>query len=275
MVQDCEIRYQRTGVVGAPPLILIHGASGHSAWWTAVVPLLRGTHDVVTMDLSGHGDSGHRRRYDADIWADDVSAVVNDLDAGPAVLIGHSMGGLVALHTAGRHRHQVAAVVAVDSAVIPHRPLGTGTRGVKFYANQDEALANFRLRPRTSTADPALLASVARAGLRRDEFGWRWKFDPNALQRLSREELYESIRRITCPTGFIYGSRSELATAGTVQFLGSLMGTTVPHVVVNGAFHHVPLDAPVNTAAAIETLLSTLLPAHARSTSDPPVDRRD
>ncbi len=53
---------------------------------------------MVAIELSGHGDSGRRPSYSLDLWADEPMAVVDDAgNAGPAIIIGHSMGGFVTL----------------------------------------------------------------------------------------------------------------------------------------------------------------------------------
>jgi len=160
-VLGCPIAYTRSGVQGRPPAVLVHGGGAHAGWWLGVEPLLAATRDVVTVELSGHGDSGHRYSYGADVWASELQAVIDDLGRGPAVLVGHSLGGLISLHTAGTRPDHVCGVIAIDSAVIPSAPMPRRGNGVKFYASRDEAVANFRLRPRATTADAALLAAVA------------------------------------------------------------------------------------------------------------------
>jgi pimeloyl-ACP methyl ester carboxylesterase len=257
VVQGCDIRYRRLGTPGGAPVVLLHGGGGHAGWWLDVAPQLARTHDVVVVELSGHGDSGHRAAYSPMLWVEDTAAVIEEIGAGAAHVVGHSMGGLVALHVAGRRPRSVRSVTVVDSAVV-RKP---GTEGpkpgrLKFYPSLDEALANFRLRPRATTASPRTLAVVARAGLREEPAGWRWKFDPAAMRRMPREELEESIRRITCPVGFLYGERSELVDAWTVDQLAGMLGRDVERMAVPGAYHHVPIDAPAETVAGIESMIA-------------------
>ena len=71
---------------------------------------------VVTLDLAGHGKSGlNRKDWTISAFAQDVVAVVNDLDLDEVVLIGHSMGGTVVLEAAVRMPERLVALVGVDT----------------------------------------------------------------------------------------------------------------------------------------------------------------
>jgi pimeloyl-ACP methyl ester carboxylesterase len=86
-------------------LVFVHGGGGaHAHWRTHVAAAFASEFRVAAIDLSGHGDSGHRGRYVPEQWADEVVAVAGDAGIdGPPVVIGHSMGGFVTIVTAARH----------------------------------------------------------------------------------------------------------------------------------------------------------------------------
>jgi len=101
---------------GEGALLFIHGWSCDRTYWTAQVDAFAAEQKVVTVDLAGHGDSGAER----DAWtipslARDVEAVIAALDLGSVVLIGHSMGGAVALEVARRMPERVVGVIGVDT----------------------------------------------------------------------------------------------------------------------------------------------------------------
>jgi pimeloyl-ACP methyl ester carboxylesterase len=256
-VDGCEIRYQVVGQDHRDPILLLHGAGGHAGWWRSVVAYLAPSRRLVLPEFSGHGDSGHRDKYDLHTWSREISAVIAGIGAGRVSLVGHSMGGLIALHAAAVRPDAIEAVIAVDSAVIPHPPTSNGPREVKYYASENEGISNFRLRPRATCAAPHDLRAVAREGLRATANGWRWKFDPAVLHRIPRDVLNASITGIRCPVGFVRGGSSEVAGPATIDRLADLLGAPVPSVVIEGAYHHVPLDAPARTAATIEVLLAS------------------
>lgn len=77
------------------PVLLVHGITESASSWQPVVDRLREDHRVVTLDLRGHGESGHAGTYDLTAMAGDVLAVVGAADADGAHLVGHSLGGIV------------------------------------------------------------------------------------------------------------------------------------------------------------------------------------
>jgi pimeloyl-ACP methyl ester carboxylesterase len=90
---------------GTPPIVFIHGMGSSSATWAACMSLLAGDHEVIAMDLLGHGQSPvpeDPAAYTRDLALDDIDEVLATL-AAPAVLVGHSLGGYLALaHAATR-----------------------------------------------------------------------------------------------------------------------------------------------------------------------------
>ncbi len=101
------------------PVVLLHGLMGRATTWWPIARELQRHGRVLGPDARGHGRSG---RPDASAWdpermALDVVELLLELDAGPAALVGHSMGGLSALLAAARRPDLVSAVVVEDMAV--------------------------------------------------------------------------------------------------------------------------------------------------------------
>ena len=96
------------------PLLLVHGWGGDSRAWSGLS--FEGRR-VVTVDLRGHGRSPVLRHgYRPADYAKDLAALVERLELGPVVAIGHSMGGQIVAELALEHPDLVAAVVVVDPA---------------------------------------------------------------------------------------------------------------------------------------------------------------
>lgn len=120
-VRGAMISYLEWGEAGAPPVLLVHGGGAHAHWWCHIAPLIAGGRHVVAVDLSGHGESGHRDGYPRDVWVEELFAVLGDAGAsGDAVLVGHSMGGMVCVlaaetDPAGSSRGGIAGVVVVET----------------------------------------------------------------------------------------------------------------------------------------------------------------
>ncbi|MFI2362609.1 alpha/beta fold hydrolase [Promicromonospora sp. NPDC019610] len=114
-----------TGPGGAPlpAVVLVHGITASHRAWPAVVSALPGRR-VVAPDLRGRGRSNTLPGpYGMAAHADDVAAVIGALADGPAVVVGHSMGGFVSLVLTHRHPDLVARLVLVDGGLpIPLPP---------------------------------------------------------------------------------------------------------------------------------------------------------
>ncbi len=102
------------GVAGEPPLVLIHASLFRSEDWENVFPRLVTRYRTIAYDHRGHGKSERASDYSLRAFADDLLHVLRDLAKAPAVLIGHSLGGLVALAAAAEAPELVAGLVLED-----------------------------------------------------------------------------------------------------------------------------------------------------------------
>ena len=98
------------------PIVLLHGLMGRARTWRRVAEWLRPYGAVYGLDARGHGNAPRVGPWTTERFADDVADALRTLDAGPAVLIGHSMGGLHAWATAATYPELVRAVVSEDFA---------------------------------------------------------------------------------------------------------------------------------------------------------------
>ena len=115
-VNGLTTRYFTAGNDG-PPLVLLHGDSDSALDWSWVLPTLAATHRVYAPDFPGFGDSAKPNVvYSPEFLAQFVADFLNTLGVERAVLVGNSLGGLVALRLALSRSEQVAALALVDSS---------------------------------------------------------------------------------------------------------------------------------------------------------------
>jgi pimeloyl-ACP methyl ester carboxylesterase len=101
---------------GDTALVFLHGWCGDREYWKNQAAAFAGDYRVVTLDQAGHGESGKdRKAWSAAGLAADVEAVVKALGLKRVILVGHSMGGPVALLAAKRMPGTVVAVIGVDT----------------------------------------------------------------------------------------------------------------------------------------------------------------
>ena len=111
------------GGQGGVPVLFVHSLAGRSAHWAHQLEHLCPTRRAVAVDLRGHGQSDPPRNGDYTVsgMTGDVEATADTLKLQQFVLVGHSLGGGVALDYAGAHPERVAGLLLVD-------PIGDGTQ---------------------------------------------------------------------------------------------------------------------------------------------------
>lgn len=98
------------------PLIIIHGLFGSSDNWRGIAKQLATQAQVIRLDLPNHGQSPHSNDISYDLMANDVAELMADLNLQQVDVIGHSIGGKVAMALAARYPEKVRRLVVVDMA---------------------------------------------------------------------------------------------------------------------------------------------------------------
>jgi pimeloyl-ACP methyl ester carboxylesterase len=265
-VDGTEIRYWTWGESG-PAMILVHGGGAHTGWWEPLVGHLAPGRRLASLDLSGHGDSGRRERYPMSAWADEVGAVIEAAFGGPAVVVGHSMGGRVAPMAAYRHPELVEAVVIVDSAMpLPPSFVAPSDKPTKVYPTREQALARFRLMPPQPSGD---LTAIAERSIRPVDGGWTWKFDSRVFTQLHGLAPEETLPHLTCPVSLIQGELSTVTEPAIAADFARRLGRPAPLVVMPGVHHHMMLEDPAGLAAILDWLPETRLRTSAEAPATP------
>ncbi len=197
---------------GDTTIIFIHCWTCNHEFWRSQIECFSNKHKVIWLDLAGHGLSGSKRQeYTMAAFGADVAAVVDKTDSNNIILVGHSMGGPVAVEAAKLLGDKVIGIVGVDTFYTSFQ-----------YPNTEEAIAGF-VKPFekdfygtseqlvrsmfTPQAEPNLIASIVKqmstAGpslgisAMYDIFRWNAKNNPSALNQLANK-----LRNINgAPTG--------------------------------------------------------------------------
>jgi esterase len=170
------------------PIVFCHGLFGQGRNWTGVAKALADDHRTVLVDLPHHGRSPWSERFDYLEVADQVLDLLTDLFGGDddVTLVGHSMGGKVAMVAALRAPERVSRLCVVDIAPVDYS-------GTTEFAGYVEAMQSLDLGSieRRNDAEAALAPAVPDRtvrdfllqNLRRDPDGWRWQVNLDVLGR--------------------------------------------------------------------------------------------
>jgi len=113
---DSSVIDYGVGGQGDVTIVLIHCWTCNHAFWNSQIEYFSNKYRVVWLDLAGHGASTSiRQQYTMEAFGEDVAAVVNRVGADRVVLVGHSMGGPVAMEAARLLGDKVIGIVGVDT----------------------------------------------------------------------------------------------------------------------------------------------------------------
>jgi pimeloyl-ACP methyl ester carboxylesterase len=264
-VEGAPIHYLAWGQRGRRGLVFVHGGGAHAHWWTHIAATFASDLRVVALDLSGHGDSGHRDPYSLEQWTDEVVAVAAAAGFdGLPVVIGHSMGGFVTMATAARHPDELAGVIICDSPVTEPDPeigafrLKEAFGAPRTYETVDEALRRFRTVPPQDHYLDYVIDHVGRRSLRAVDGGWQWKFDRRIFEQFSlgmRSIALPYLSDVRCRLALL---RSEcgLVTPDIGAFMYESLGRVTPVIEIPQAGHHAMLDQPLILLTALRALLA-------------------
>ena len=108
-----------------PVVVLVHGLGSQIQHWLPTARILARHHRVVLVELPGHGLAPMPAPFSLDQAAASLDQAISDATDGPVILVGHSLGGLVAAREALAHPERVRGLVLIETALKPQVPAAT------------------------------------------------------------------------------------------------------------------------------------------------------
>jgi pimeloyl-ACP methyl ester carboxylesterase len=258
MPLELEFRQEGEG----PPIVVLHGLFGSSRNWTSVSKALASRFQVHSVDLRNHGRSPWADEMSYLAMAGDVAAVLDRAGLDTAVIVGHSMGGKVAMALALTRPDRVDALAVVDIAPAAYR----GTHEILAQAMMSLDLTGVMRR---GEVDAMLTEHVPDPGIRafllqnldraHDGFGWRLNL-PALLHAM--DELGGFPARLG---GATYDGPSCFIAGGLSDYLrpehGPLIESYFPKAEIKriaDAGHWVHAEAPKTFVETLETFLAPI-----------------
>ena len=241
--QSIPLNYKKYG--SGEPLIILHGLFGSHNNWANICAQLAQVYSVYALDLRNHGDSPHSAKFDLECMATDLNAFMNHMGIAKAIVMGHSMGGKVAMTFAQTHPEKVSKLIVVD---IAPRSYGEGQRSLV------DALVNLDLSTCSRQQDvhralaPAIPDIEVRyfllTNLVRDKHrNFTWK--------INLKTIAASLKKITSgispthifkkPTLFLKGELSDFITSADLTMIKRIFPLSDVKTV-KGAGHWVHAD---------------------------------
>ncbi len=246
----------------ATPILLIHGLFGSAVNWHPIVgrlhALLGADRRLIVPDLRNHGQSPHDPILSYEAMAEDLIGLLDQLGIARAALVGHSLGGKVAMWLALNWPERVAALAVVDIAPVTYparfRRLIAALQGLDLRTLASRRDADARL---VAAIPEAMMRGFLLQNLRKTEAGWGWRINlaalPGAMLGLAGFPDAQG-RQFPGPTAFIHGGDSDYVAAAQLPLFRGLF-PRAELVVIPGAGHWVHADQPEAFAATIADFL--------------------
>ena len=261
-VNGLRVHYLDWGHPSAPPVVCVHGYTSSGQAFNALARHFQSRFRIIAPDVRGHGETAWSptEAYQYNDQISDLAGFIDQLGLEQFILIGTSMGGIIAMAYAGAHPERLVRLVIND--IGPDAEVGSqritqtvGDRPEEF-ANLDDAMAYRRLvSPITAGRSVEDQRELALGVLRQQSDGrWVWKMDPAYIrQRVHqgpppRPALWPALQRITCPTLVVWGRESDVLSEAQAR----RMADVLPYgelVAVPGIGHAPTLMEPVALAA--------------------------
>lgn len=240
---------------GAPPMVLIHGSGVSARYWREQLEGLADAARILAVDLPGHGESDPIDHAGVDEYAGAVVSIVRTLDLGRSILVGHSLGGAVALTAAARRPDLVRALVMLSSCAKLPPPdaalehlfawLPGPLRKLVFFATAKKLLFSPTASPRAVRLAMDEIRSCRLETLQRD------------IAAAKAMDVTDLARGVNVATLVLCGSRDAL----TPPALSAALCELIPNArvsLVEGAGHMLHLEAPQRVNDEIRTFIASL-----------------
>ncbi len=140
-----ELAFKKEGK--GPGIVLIHGFGGNREVWTEISKRLKTSHTVLSLNLPGHADNSapplKEKAVDLDAVAAEIAKLIRKQKVEPALLVGHSLGGTIAIRVALADPKAVRGVILVDSSLAPIPRAFTDKLEKDLDTNPSAALGDF------------------------------------------------------------------------------------------------------------------------------------
>lgn len=207
------------------PIIVLHGLYGSSDNWVSIARALMSDFGVYLLDIRNHGASPHLNEHNYNVLVDDLMEFMNEQNIYSAIILGHSMGGKVAMHFAAMYPERVKKMIVVDISPRTYKPsegdaqfnehsiILNALNGLNLSALNDrnEAEDALRVKIPSERVLQFLLKNLRRS--KNKEFFWKINIAVllNNINNIlvGVEDFEDELKQFKSPTLFIKGGLSD------------------------------------------------------------------
>ena len=255
MRDGTKLRYSITGNGGGPRIALIHSLAMDQGFWQPVVARLKETAQLLTYDCRGHGASDKPPGpYSIDLFADDLSDLLDAAGWKQTIVAGASMGGSVALGFAAKYPARLAGLGLFDTTAWygPNAPSSWEERATKAKTDGLAGLVGFQKTRWFGDAfierNPDVVDASVATFLANDVGAYA-----ETCRMLGNFDLRSSLKQIAVPTAIAVGEEDYATPPSMASDLHAAIKHSTLAIIKSGR-HLTPLEKPDEIAAQLAAL---------------------
>ncbi len=244
-----NLHYERYGTSGRQPLIILHGLFGSSDNWSSLAKrFAENGYDVIVPDLRNHGQSGHSDTMTYQAMNQDLQELIDSLDLPVVHLLGHSLGGKVAMTFAQDMPEKVDKLIVADMSPQAtngtiHSKLIDSMLSVDF--DQASSRRDIEAQLKGSIPDDRIRLFLLKNIVRKDKSTFRWQINLEAIKN-NLGEIFREIEvanTYTKPVLFLRGEKSDYIPDKAIPRIKKLFSGARFETIKNGT-HWLHADNP-------------------------------
>ena len=250
-IQNAQLNILERGK-GNPSLVFLHYFAGSSESWSELIIQLQKTNHCIVPDLPGFGDSQPIKEPTVEAVAKIIAELIHKLDLQNYILIGHSMGGKVALAFAANQPSGLRSLILLAPSPPTPEPIKSSERSRLLKTHGDRSAAEETAHKITvQTLSDVAFDRVVQDNLRTSQTAWNaW------LEVGSRQDISSVMSRITVPVLLIVGADDPVIPKSLLEqdVISSIADAQL--VVVPNAGHLLPIETPQAIGDLIQSHIS-------------------
>lgn len=256
-INSLDIHHEAQGA--GEPIVFVHGLGATSNVWHAQRTVLSKYYRVIVYDRSGSGRSQPAREgYSIDAWTEELAGLLDHLAVPTAIVVGHSLGSMVAQRFAGKYAHRTKALILAggeaefgpeEKHAFTQRAQSIKTGGLSAVVDQWLCAV---LSPPTREANPALAGMVREMFLSNDANAYA-----SHCLALRDGSVRNDHRNITCPTLLLLGDQDLVTPLSWQQQIAAGIPDSRIRIIPNTA-HMTMLECPAAFNTAVLEFLAAL-----------------
>ncbi|GMM66886.1 alpha/beta fold hydrolase [Alteromonas sp. MTD1] len=242
-----------------PWLILIHGLFGNADNLAGIKRHFESSYNIVSFDLPDHGESPWTDGFNVKEAAEAISNILKTLNISKTAVLGHSLGGKVAMALALNHPHLVSHLIVADIAPVSYQH----SHQAVFDGLDAVPLANISSRKDAETAmrehikEPGVRQFLLKSLYQNEEGTWAWRFNVAGLKSSYGHiiDWEQSSQQFDGVTLFIKGALSDYITSAHREDIARYFPKAKAHVI-EGTGHWLHAEKPAAFNAIVERTLA-------------------